>query len=150
MRAKYNLSQISGVFKCMMSSWFAETMGVVTFIVSQSKFAEIMGVISFVVSLCVRQHFSLDSDGKEFSRVHIRRAEVNHEKEENQGSVSIIMVTSPSLIRHANFFVHLYAQCGYLYALMSGISCAGSISSISLGYIFALSLCVLREYGASR
>ena len=49
----------------MMSSWFAETMGVVTFVVSLPKFAEIMGVISFVVSLYVWQRFSLDSDGKE-------------------------------------------------------------------------------------
>ena len=95
----------------MMSSWFAETMGVVTFVVSLSKLAEIMGVNSFVVSLYVWQHMSLDSDGKEFSRVRIRRAEVNHEKEENQGSVSIIVVTSPSLIRRANCFVHLYAWC---------------------------------------
>ncbi len=133
-----------------MSSWFVETMGVVTFVVSLSKFAEIMGVISFVVSRYVWQHFSLDSDGKEFSRVRIRRAEVNHEKEENQGSVSIIVVTSSSLIRRADFFVHLYVQCCYTHVLMSGISGAGSISSISLGYIFALSLCVLLEYGASR
>ncbi len=82
----------------MMSSLFADTMGVVTFVVSLKKFAELMGVISFVVSLYVWQHMSPDSDGKEFSRVRIRRAEVNHEKEENQGSVSIIMVTCPSLI----------------------------------------------------
>ncbi len=64
----------------MMSSLFADTMGVVIFAVSLKKFAELMGVISFVVSLYVWQHMSLDSDGKEFSRVHIRRAEVNHEK----------------------------------------------------------------------
>ena len=133
-----------------MSSLFADTMGVVTFVVSLKKFAELMGVINFVVSLYVWQYMSLDSDGKEFSRVRIRRAEVNHEKEENQGSVSIIVVTSSSLIRRADFFVHLYVQCCYTHVLMSGISGAGSISSISLGYIFALSLCVLLEYGASR
>ncbi len=34
-----------------------------------------MGVTSVVVSLCVWLHFSPDSDGKEFCRVHIRRAE---------------------------------------------------------------------------
>ncbi len=97
----------------MMSPLFADTMGVVTFVVSLKKFAELMVVISFVVSLYVWQHMSLDSDGKEFSRVRIRRAEVNHEKEENQGSVSIIVVTSSSLIRRADLFVHLYAQCCY-------------------------------------
>ena len=95
----------------MMSSWFAETMGVVTFVVSQSKFAEIMGVISFLVSLYVWQHFSLDSDGKEFPRVHIRRADVNHEKEENQGSVSIIMVTCPSLIHRGLVLCRNFYLC---------------------------------------
>ncbi len=92
----------------MMFSLFVDTMGVVTFVVSLKKFAELMGVISFVVSLYVWQHMSLDSDGKEFSRVRIRRAEVNPDKEENQASVSIMVVTSSSLIRRADFFLCIY------------------------------------------
>ncbi len=121
----------------MMSSWFADTMGLVTFVVSRSKFAELMGLISFVVSLYVWQHMSLDSDGKDFSRVRIRRAEVNHEKEENQGSVSIIVVTCSSLIRRADFF------CAFIRAVLI-YSCTNEWHfwcRLNFQYILGIHLC---------